>query len=502
MIIKSLSQRKKEVLLTVLSNLALQVATALTGFLLPPLVIGTFGSSVNGMVSSISQFIAYLNIVEAGVGGAAVVALYRPLALGDRVGRNAILSAAAKFYRRSGIFFTILIFILAFSYPLIVGNEVDRMQAGLMVLVLGITGVAEFFLIGKYRVLLTADKKVYVISLVQIAALIISTALAIALIKTGFGIVAVKFTSALVYLMRYVLLLIYVRKKYSDLDFHTEPDTESISQSKNVLVHQIGGLVVFNSPLVIITFLCSLKEASVYTVYAMVFSAVGSILGAFSNGMQSFFGESLVKESIEQTRSIFGRYETIFFAVEGYLYTLTYLLVMPFMRLYTNNMTDAVYLRPHLAFLFVAEEILNNLRQPSVVLVSGAGMYKETQVQLLVELFIRLVFSIAFTVYFGMIGVLFGGLISFSYRMVVLVIFSSIKILKKMPFASFAKMIEVFTVCTISVLLIQLVKVEVYSFVGWIMYALVCAVLLIVPLSAFVFLPNIIRGARRRFHHD
>ena len=90
-----LSTRKKEVLYTVTGNLLLQIATAICGFILPPLVIGVFGSSVNGMVQSVSQFIAYLNIVEAGVGGASIAALYKPLADGDVKERNSILSATA-----------------------------------------------------------------------------------------------------------------------------------------------------------------------------------------------------------------------------------------------------------------------------------------------------------------------------------------------------------------------------------------------------------------------
>lgn len=299
-----LSTRKKEVLYTVTGNLLLQIATAICGFILPPLVIGVFGSSVNGMVQSVSQFIAYLNIVEAGVGGASIAALYKPLADGDVKERNSILSATAGFYNRSGIFFVVLVFILAFVYPLVIGNQVDRIQASLMVLVLGITGAAEFFLIGKYRVLLTADKKVYVISIVQMLAIIANTAVAVVLIRLHCSILLVKFASAVVYLGRYVFLSMYVHKNYSQLDFHAEPDRQAIRQSKNVLVHQIGGLVVFNSPLVIITIFCSLKDASVYTVYAMVFGAVNQLLGAFSNGMQSFFGESLVKDDLERTRKI------------------------------------------------------------------------------------------------------------------------------------------------------------------------------------------------------
>ena len=76
----NLTERKKSVLLTVSSNLFLQFVTVICGFILPPLIIVHFGSAMNGMVSSIKQFISYLNIVEAGVGGAAIVALYKPLA--------------------------------------------------------------------------------------------------------------------------------------------------------------------------------------------------------------------------------------------------------------------------------------------------------------------------------------------------------------------------------------------------------------------------------------
>ena len=428
-----LNTRKKEFLLTVVSNFALQVVTALCGFVLPPLIIGTFGSSVNGMVSSINQFIAYLSIVEAGVGGASISALYKPLAMNDIEERNAILSATAKFYNRSGILFTVLIFAFAFVYPLIVGGEVDRIQSGLMVLVLGITGAAEFFLIGKYRVLLTADKKLYVISLVQMIALVLSTFLAVFLIKLGQGIIIVKLASALFFLFRYVILALYVRRCYSDVDFTAEPDTNAISQSKNVLVHHIGGLVVFNSPLVIITIFCSLKDASVYTVYAMVFSAISSLLGSFSNGMQSFFGESLVKESIEQTRRIFAKYETIFFAVEGWFYAMTFLLIMPFMRLYTAKMTDADYMQPMLAVLFVAVGVLTNIRNPSIQLINAAGHFKKTQWRSVIEACLNVICSIVGVLLFGFKGVLLGAVCSGLYRGVDVIVYISRHILHSIP---------------------------------------------------------------------
>ena len=493
-VVVKLTGRRKEVLATVISNLALQAVTAACGFVLPPMVVRAFGSEVNGMVSSITQFIAYLSLVEAGVGGAAIAALYRPLAEKDTDKCSAILSASAKFYQKSGILFVILIFLLAFFYPLAVDKEVDRMQAGLMVLVLGITGAAEFFLIGKYRVLLTADKKMYVISIVQSAAVILNTAVAVVLIRLGTGIILVKLASSLVFLSRYAAIALYVRRKYADIHFHSAPDVKAISQSRNVMVHQIGGLVVFNSPLVIITLFCSLKDASVYAVYAMVFTAVGNLLGSFSNGMQAMFGESLVKDSPEMTRKFFSRFETAFFAVEGWFYSMAYMLIMPFMQLYTKDMTDANYIQPVIARLFVAVGVLNCLRQPADKMIFAAGHFQKTQWHSLAESVINVVCSVAFTLKFGFVGVLLGGICSYSYRTLDIIIYSARKIMHTSMFRSLGKIFAIFALYAAVVLVMSCKPISVHAYSEWLVCAVINGTVLAIPCFCVLFVTH--RGGK------
>ena len=501
----SFSLRKKEMLLTVFSNLALQVVTALCGFVLPPLVIETFGSSANGMVSSISQFIAYLNIVEAGIGGASIAALYKPLALKNTTERNAILSATRRFYNRSGLLFTILVFVLAFFYPLIVGGQVDKTQSALMVLVLGITGAAEFFLIGKYRVLLTAAKKLYVISLVQMIALVVSTVLSVILIRAQVGIVFVKLASALVYLGRYIFLAMYIRRNYGDVDFYANPNIKAISQSKNVFVHQIGGLVVFNSPLIIITAFCSLKDASVYTVYAMVFNAVNQLLGSFSNGMQSFFGESLVTDSIERTRAIFSRYETLFFVVGGWFYSMSYLLIMPFMRLYTVKMTDAEYLQPLLALLFLTVGILNNIRNPASQLINAAGHFKRTQWRSIAEAGVNIICSISGVLMFGFKGVLLGAICSGLYRGIDIILYTGRNILNSFLscLLSFTKILVVFLMFGLFCRLLLFVAPEPFCYSQWVLLASVYGVVLGLTIFLILFFLKLLKiQEKREFQYE
>lgn len=57
-----------------------QIVIMIVGFITPRVMISTYGSEVNGLVSSLSQFISYISLVEAGIGGAAIYSLYKPLA--------------------------------------------------------------------------------------------------------------------------------------------------------------------------------------------------------------------------------------------------------------------------------------------------------------------------------------------------------------------------------------------------------------------------------------
>ena len=53
----------------------LQVITMIAGFVLPRVMLGVYGSEINGLVVSLSQFIACFNLVEAVISAAATYAI-------------------------------------------------------------------------------------------------------------------------------------------------------------------------------------------------------------------------------------------------------------------------------------------------------------------------------------------------------------------------------------------------------------------------------------------
>ena len=65
------------------STALLQVITMLSGFIIPRVMLDIYGSEINGLISSITQFINYFMLVEAGLSAAVVYSLYKPLAEKD-----------------------------------------------------------------------------------------------------------------------------------------------------------------------------------------------------------------------------------------------------------------------------------------------------------------------------------------------------------------------------------------------------------------------------------
>ena len=71
--------RVQQALKNLICNVLLQVVTAISGLILPRLYLQIYGSALNGMVSSATQFMSYLSLVEAGISAASIVGLYTPL---------------------------------------------------------------------------------------------------------------------------------------------------------------------------------------------------------------------------------------------------------------------------------------------------------------------------------------------------------------------------------------------------------------------------------------
>ena len=105
---------KKKAYMNIFFSIVSQLISILNGIVVPRLILGTFGSEVNGLVNSLTQFLNYITLVEGGLGSVVLAALYAPLANNDNKKINAVLNAANRFFKKIAYIFLV--------YPVLVKN--------------------------------------------------------------------------------------------------------------------------------------------------------------------------------------------------------------------------------------------------------------------------------------------------------------------------------------------------------------------------------------------
>lgn len=416
--------RTKKFLYNSATTALYQVFMMLSGFILPRVILGCYGSEINGLVSSITQFITYFNLVEAGLSGAAIYALYKPLADNDHPAINAVVSAAKKFYFISGYIFTGLVFVLAFAYPFFVQTEsLTPVSVGILVVVLGGSGFLEFFTLAKYRVLLSADQRSYMISIASIVYVVLNTAIIVVLAKLGASIVVVRAVALLAIFSRTMILAVYTRKHYKFLDFTVEPNKKALDKRWDALYMQILHAVQKGAPTVLATVFTSLKMVSIYSVFNMVLTGINNLLSIFISGLSASFGDLIARKETGKLQRAFQEFEFMYYSAVSIVYGTAMVMIMPFIRVYTDGISDANYDVPLYGFLFTLSGLLYNLKTPEGMIVISAGMYRETRLQTTIQGLLPIVVGAALAPKLGITGILLGLIASDVYRNIDLWIF-------------------------------------------------------------------------------
>ena len=470
--------RSKKALWNMVSSLSLQFVSVVCGLILPRLLIRTFGSAVNGMAASVTQFLSYIILVEAGVGGVVRAALYKPLADGDRKKISSILRASDRFFRKVAFIFALYAAAVACLYPLLVRDAFEFLFTCTLVLIIAISTFFQYFFGMSRQILVQADQRRYVASNLQILTILLNTALAVVLIRLGCSIHAVKLGTAFVYALRPLLLRLYVRRRYAP-DTHAAPDETAIAQRWDGLGHHTAYFLHTNTDVFVLTVFSALSRAvgiadvSVYTVYYAIVAGIEKVVSAFSSGIEAAFGNMIAREETETLRRNFRIYEFFSFTLVTTLFTCTGLLLQPFLSVYTRGITDADYMRPLFGILLTAAEAVYCIRIPYNNVTLAAGHYRQTRSGAFLEAGINIVLSLALVVPLGLSGVALATLAAMTVRTVQYAHYLSHHILRR-PFSVFLGRCAV-NICAsaLSVLCcILLPQNTAQSYLGWAVHAI------------------------------
>ena len=179
---------------TIIFSALSQLAAIIAGLFFGRLVLSWYGSATYGMLDSVNQVFAYFILLEAGIGLASLQALYLPVSKDDKQSISSIVAATKRYYDRMGLVYLAAVVAFAAVYSLWIGRMyayegVEPYKIAGVIIFIGLGNVVNFAYQGKYKILMQAEGKNYVVTNAQTMLTILGCVLKVIGIYIGFSIV-------------------------------------------------------------------------------------------------------------------------------------------------------------------------------------------------------------------------------------------------------------------------------------------------------------------------
>ncbi len=461
------------------SGLLLHAINIISGFVIPRLILLNYGSTINGLTNSISQFLSYVALVEMGIGNASIVKLYEPVSVNDIDSISIIISETRRKYLRASGGYSAIVLLLSFLFPLIVRSQIGYQLSSTLFLILGINGALDFLLVGKYKALLIAMQKYYVYNVYHAVAATLVLVFSIPLIMNGYSIVVIKSLLIVFHIIEALALSLYCHYIYPDIDYN-RTDHIAFEQQRGSIIIQLAAVITYNTDMITLTLFAggsSLIEVSVYSTYVLTYSVIINLLLIITNAVFPGFGELIAKKDTNELRKACDSYEFWYQTVLAVVYSVYALGFLPFIQIYTNGVSDGNYVRPIAMICFWAAAYTAQIKDSSNILITSAGKYNESKKYYVFEAVINIVLSLLLVHKYGICGVLIATIVSHLYLDNSIIVYVSKHITKSNIAKTYYRILRNFALIIVFYLLEQNYITHITSIKSWIVVIGIIAII-------------------------
>ena len=407
--------RVKKSLLNARVNLIFYFLTLILSFFSRKIFLDTLGADFVGLTGTLQNLLGFLNLAELGIGSAIGYVLYKPLFEHDEGKINEIISVFGYLYRWIGFIILGAGIVLACFLPLIFPNTEFEMG----VIFFAYFSFLASSLIGYFanykQTLLGADQKNYVVTAYFQTATIVKTLIQMAsAYYTGsyYLWAAIELTFGIIYsfILNWKINQVYpwLRSEVRQGKQLFKKYPEVMKYTKQLFVHKLGG-VVQNQTTPFLTYaFVSLQTVAFYGNYTIITDKLSLLISNFLESTGAGVGNLIAEGGKEKIKKVFWELLSIRFWIAGTLIFLLYELLPSFIVLWIGNeylFSDTVLVLLLLSFF------ISITRGVTDQFVFGYGLFYDTWAPI-AESVIYIVIAIIGGIFYGLEGILCGGIIS------------------------------------------------------------------------------------------
>ena len=490
---------KREIIL----NFIFTILTGILFFLQNKFFVEYMGIEILGIMNLFTQLLKYLNIVELGLGDASTFILYKPLAEKDYKQASIILSTIKNTYNKIAIVLFILGVLVTPLLPFFMKVKVfDKIIY--IYWIFYILNTVSTYLFIKYVILFTANQEFIYVRFIQSLSMIIYQILQIFFIIEFQSFILFIILLILDNLTQYILFKRYFNKNYLFI-FSTKERYKGLNKNiKNLFWHKIGGLVVLNTDLILVSKLVSIEIVGVYASYQLIVQMIKTFLYTIIKVLRPKIGRYIALNSKDEIYKLFKQINIIFLLISLLLSYCSYILINFFVSLWIG--------KEYILSKFTVQLICINIfvllfRSILDVFKDGSGFFDDIQSPIL-ESIINLIFSIVLGIRYGLNGIIMGTIIS---NISIILIYKPILTFKRCFNQELKEYVKVYgnylILIIISLLsLNKIIKIfivdEINSWLNWILYSIKISIFTSIVLSIVFLLSKEFRSILKEIYYN
>ncbi len=422
--------QKKRVLKNLIVSFGSKLLTIALGFIVPRIVLVNYGSDVNGIINSITQIFSYMSLLEAGIALATRDMLYQPIVEKDRDGVSYVASVSKNYFRKFTIGYALGVLLLAVIIPLTWKSSVDKSIIFSLIFFEGMSGVLSFLFTQTQSAILRADGRDYVFSGVTALKSTLGQLGKIIIVSLSIRIDALQIVYCLITIVQIVIYKIYFKKHYGWINFKAAPKDAKLKNRSAYVTAEIAWVVFSSTDMVVLSTFVSTMISSVYSIYNLVFGSLTTILNTVYNSVVYLLGQAFY-ESMEKYTKLHDIFMSAFVGIPTIVMSVCYILILPFIRLYTAGVSDINYIYEYVPLMFCIVQLLSFSSYVTKNLTNIGGYAKESGIVSVIEAAINLILSVILVHWFGIYGVLIATVAALPLKVVYCAYISDKKIMKR-----------------------------------------------------------------------
>lgn len=440
-------------ILTLVLYLLNTFATIVFGLIYNNLLIRLYGSPINGLISTLTQFVSLFSIIEGGFTTAAIVATYEPFVNKDYKKLNDILFTTKRIFIRLGLIITACVLVFGSVYIKFIDSPLSYGRTYLLLIVSVMTTSMSLCFLSKYSVALQGANREYIQVAASLTSRTLTWALSIFFIIRGYDITLVYITNLLNVIINIIINKKYEKTNYPFITYKGEYKKNLIKGTGDVLFQKIASTIFTSTDLILISVCINLYFSSVYSLYNQIFKAGLTLLSAISQAPFNSFGQLFKEDDKEEFKKYFDIYQHFVTYISATTLTTLAVLVIPFVSIYTRDVRDFNYVYPTLAILFFLQIYCQSVNRPYGAILNASGNFKMQNLQCGLAAVINIIVSIAFIKLWGINSIIFGSFVGTIIILAINIIQAYKYVISESPIRTF---IDVSINCIGSVILIMI----------------------------------------------